>query len=257
MNLMTPAHLKTLAAATLLAASAARAENNTGMPDGSKDVSFAATAFDTPRSEGGKRRQVGVLPSFTGRWSNGVFAALGEVGLDLSDDPVLNWGPLLTYDLRQRRTDYSADKGGLDIEGGGFLHYMWAYNVSFNTGLLYGGGAKRSGLKLVGDVDISMRLGPHAALTLSPGFEGVNASYMKSSFGVTPAQSANDGLAPYVTHPGLKNVFLNADIHWQLNNKWTMSAGVNTARLMGSAAKSPLTEQRTTATEYLRLSYHY
>jgi len=256
---MTTRHLKNLAAATLLllAANAAQADNNTGMPDGSHDVSFAMTAFDTPRSEGGKRRQVGVLPSFTGRWSNGVFAALGEVGMDLSEDPVLDWGPLLSYDLRQGRTDDPSDKGGLDVEGGGFLHYMWAHNVNFNSALLYGGGAKRSGIKLVANVDLSMRLGPHAGLSVSPGIEFVNASYMKSSFGVTPTQAANDGLGPYVTHAGLKNVFVNVGVDWQLGNKWTLSSGVNTSRLMGSAGHSPLTEQRLTATEYLQLSYHY
>ena len=255
---MNPGTLKSLGAAALvLTAASARADNNMGMPDGSQDLSFALTAFDAPRSEGGKRRQIGVLPSFTGRWSNGIFAELGEVGMDLSDDPVLDWGPLLSYDLRQRRTDDASDKGGLDIEGGGFVHYLWANNINFNSALLYGGGARRSGIKLVADVDFSLRLGPHTALTLSPGVEFVNASYMKSSFGVTAAQSAADGLDPYVTHPGLKNLFLHADLHWQLSNKWTMNSGVNASRLMGSAGHSPLTEQRTSVTEYVQLSYHY
>ena len=255
---MTPATSKTLlAAALLLATTGARADNNMGMPDGSQDVSFAMTAFDTPRSEGGKRRQVAALPSFTGRWSNGIFAALGEVGMDLSEDPVLDWGPLFSYDLRQRRNDDPSDKTGLDIEGGAFVHYMWASTINFNSAVLYGGGAKRSGIKLVSDIDFSMRLGPHAALTLSPGVEFVNASYMKSSFGITPVQAANDGLGPYVAHPGLKNLFLNADVHWQLSNKWTMDSGLNTTRLMGSAGHSPLTEQRTNLTEYVQLSYHY
>lgn len=252
------ASLKTLLpAALLLAAAGVRADNNMGMPDGSQDLSFAMTAFDAPRSEGGKRRQVAALPSFTGRWSNGIFAALGEVGLDLSDDPVLDWGPLLSYDLRQRRTDDVSDKGGLDIEGGGFVHYLWANNINFNTALLYGGGARRSGIKVVGDVDISLRLGPHAALTLSPGLEFVNASYMKSSFGITPAQAAVDGLHPYATHAGMKNVFVNVGVNWQLANKWTLASGLNTSRLVGSAGHSPLTTQRLTTTEYLQLSYHY
>jgi len=255
---MNPGHLKSLgAAALILAAVSARADNNMGMPDGSQDISFAITAFDTPRSEGGKRRQVAALPSFTGRWSNGIFAQLGEVGLDLSEDPVLDWGPLLSYDLRQRRTDDVSDKGGLDIEGGGFVHYMWASTIHFNSALLYGGGARRSGIKVVADVDFALPLGPHTAFSVSPGVEFVNASYMKSSFGITPAQAANDGLSPYGTHPGLKNLFLNADLHWQLSNKWTMNSGVNTTRLMGSAGHSPLTEQRTSVTEYVQLSYHY
>jgi outer membrane scaffolding protein for murein synthesis (MipA/OmpV family) len=255
---MTPAHLKTLVAATLLlAATGAHADNNMGMPEGSQDLSFALTAFDAPRSEGGKRRQIGLLPSFTGRWSNGIFAALGEVGMNLSEDPVLDWGPLLSYDLRQRRTDDPSDKGGLDIEGGGFVHYLWAHNINFNSALLYGGGADRTGIKLVANAELSMRLGPHAGLTVSPGLEFVNASYMKSSFGVTPAQAAIDGLSPYATHAGMKNVFVGVGVDWQLGNKWTLNTGVNTSRLVGSAGHSPLTEQRTTVTEYLQLSYHY
>jgi outer membrane protein len=245
------------AALLVLACAAARAESNMNMPEGSKDITFSVTAFDAPRSEGGTRRQVAALPSFTGRWSNGVFAALGEVGMDVSDDPALDWGPLLTYDLRQRRTDDPSDKGGLDIEGGGFVHWMFAYNINFNAAMLYGGGADRSGLKLLTNASFSMQLGPHAVLALTPGLEFVNASYMKSSFGITPEQAANDHLAPYVTHPGLKSVDVGVAVDWQLSNKWSLTPGVNTRRLVGSAAHSPLTERRTDSTVYLQLGYHY
>jgi outer membrane scaffolding protein for murein synthesis (MipA/OmpV family) len=246
-----------LAATLALASSAARADSNMNMPEGSKDITYSMTAFDAPRSEGGTRRQFGALPSFTGRWSNGIFAALGEVGMDLSDDPVLDWGPLVTYDLRQRRTDDPSDKGGLDVEGGVFAHYLFAYNINFNAAVLYGGGADRSGVKLLTNADFTVRLGPHASLNLSPGLEFVNASYMKSSFGITPAQSANDHLAPYVAHPGLKSVNFGAAIDWQMTNKWSLTPGINTSMLVGSAAHSPLTERRTNSTIYLQLGYHY
>ena len=73
----------------------------------------------------------------------------------------------------------------------------------------------------------------------------------------TPAQSESDGLAPYVTHPGLKNVFLNVVAGTQLSNKWSLAAGINTSVLPGSAAHTPLTQRRTDATVFLQLGYHY
>lgn len=249
---------KTLPAlAAALACSLARADSNFNLPEGSKDISVAVTAFDTPRSEGGTRRQFGVLPSFSGRWSNGIFATLGQVGWDVSDDPVLDYGPILSYDLRQRRTDDASGKGGIAVEGGAFAHYMFSEGINFNTAVLYGGGASRSGIRLVASADYSMRLGSHAGLSLSPGFEVVNASYMKSSFGVTAAQSAVDHLAPYETHAGVKSLFFNTDVTWQASNKWTLQGGVGTSLLVGSAAHSPLTRQRAGSSSYLSCSYHF
>ena len=245
------------AAAAALACCAARADSNFNMPEGSKDITYSATGFDTPRSEGGRRRQFGVLPSFTGRWSNGVFAALGQVGWDASDDPVLDWGPILSYDLRQRRTDDSSNKVQVEIQGGAFAHYLFTWNMQFNAALLYGGGAERNGSRLVADADYVIKLGEHSTLSLSPGLELANAPYMKSTFGVTPAQSAIDHLGPYQTHAGVKDVFFNVALAWQVNNKWTMDTGVNTVRLVGSAANSPLTQRRTDATVFLSGSYHY
>jgi outer membrane scaffolding protein for murein synthesis (MipA/OmpV family) len=245
------------AAAAALACCGARADSNFNIPEGSKDITVSATAFDTPRSEGGRKRQFGVLPSFTGRWSNGVFASLGLVGWDLSDDPTLDWGPIATYGLLQRRGDDPSHKVQVEFEGGAFAHYMFLWNLNFNAEVLYGGGADRSGAKLVADADYSLRLAPHASLTLSPGLEVVNASYMKSTFGVTPAQSANDHLAPYQTHAGLKDLFFNVAVNWQVSNKWTLDGGVNAVHLVGSAANSPLTEKRTDLTYFLSGNYHF
>ena len=246
------------AAASTLVCGTASADSNFNMPEGSKDISVAATVFDTPRSEGGTRRQVGVLPSFTGRWSNGIFASLGLVGWDVSDDPVLDFGPIVTYDLRQRRTDDTSDnKVGVEVESGAFAHYMFTQEIHFNAALLYGGGAQRSGMKLMASGDYAIRLGSHASLVLSPGFEVANASYMKSTFGVTPAQSSVDHLASYHTHAGVKNVFFEIEGNWQLSNKWTLSGGVNNSLLLGSSAHSPLTEKRANSTVYLSANYHF
>ena len=245
------------ALAIALAAGAARADSNMNMPEGSHDISVSLTAVDAPRSEGGTRREVAVLPSFSGRWSNGISASPGQVIWDVSDDPVFDYGPLLTYGLRPLRTDDPSNKIRFDVEAGVFARYMFDHSIHFNAMLTYGGGVDRSGVKLIANANYTMKLGQHAFLLLSPGFEAVNASYMKSSFGITPAQSDNDHLAPYVTHPGLKNVFFNAAVGSQLNNKWSPVSGVDVSTLLGSAAHTPLTQKRTDATVFLQLAYHY
>ena len=246
-----------VAAAIVLACCAARADSSFNMPAGSHDISFAVTAVDAPRSEGGTRREVALLPSLSGRWSNGIVATPGQVLWDVSDDPVFDYGPLLTYGLRPLRTDDPSNKMRLDIEGGVFATFLFDQHIRFNSQLTYGGGADRSGVKLVANANFTTRVGEHGFVTLSPGFEAVNASYMKSSFGITPAQSESDGLAPYVTHPGFKNVFVNVAAGAQLSNKWSLVSGVNTSMLLGSAAHTPLTQRRTDETIFVQLGYHY
>ena len=246
-----------VATAIALACCAARADSTFNMPEGSHDISVAVTAVDAPRSEGGKRRVVALLPSLSGRWSNGIVASPGQVQWDVSDDPVFDYGPLLTYGLRPLRTDDPSDKIRLDVEAGAFATFLFDQHLRFSSQLTYGGGVDRSGVKLIASANFTMKLGEHGFLTLSPGLEAVNASYMKSSFGITPAQSASDGLAPYVTHPGLKNVFFNIAAGTQLSNKWSLVSGVDTSVLMGSAAHTPLTQKRTDETIFLQLGYHY
>ena len=102
MNTRPPTSL--VAAAIALACCAARADSSFNMPEGSHDISIAVTAIDAPRSEGGKLREVALLPSLSGRWSNGIVASPGQVLWDVSDDPVFDYGPLLTYGLRPQRT---------------------------------------------------------------------------------------------------------------------------------------------------------
>ena len=246
-----------VATAIALACCAARADSTFNMPEGSHDISVAVTAVDAPRSEGGKRRVVALLPSLSGRWSNGIVASPGQVQWDVSDDPVFDYGPLLTYGLRPLRTDDPSDKVRLDIEAGAFATFLFDQHLRFNSQLTYGGGADHSGLKLRADAAFTTRLGAHGFVAVIPGFEAVNASYMKSSFGITPAQSASDGLAPYVTHPGFKNAFVNVAAGTQLSNKWSLVPGVDTSVLLGSAAHTPLTQKRTDETVFLQLGYHY
>ena len=227
------------------------------MPEGSKDLYLGALVLDVARDEGGARRRIVVLPTASGLWSNGVFAQIGTLGWDITDDPTMDYGPLLNYDIRSKRSDDAGHESNLEIQAGGFYSFMFARNISLNSRLLYGGGADSGGLQLKLDANFSMRLAAHDMLTISPGVSLVDASFMKSTYGISAQQAQLDGLPPYRTHGGVRSVYL--DVNWdsELSTKFTLDTGVSLDRLAGSAARSPLIAQRISAVVYTALSYHY
>jgi len=246
------------AAAVLLACAApARAQGTSMlMPEGSKDLYMGIVVADIARDEGGSARRLVALPTASGLWSNGVFAQLGALGWDLTDDPTMDYGPIVTYGARSQRSDDSAHRSSIAFQGGAFYGFMFTREIHFGSRLLYGGGADGRGLQLRLGADISWRLGPHDALTLSPGLALADGVFMRTTYGVSAGQAQADGLPAYDARVGVRNVGL--DIAWnsELSTKFTLDTGVSLNRLVGSAARSPLIARRSEATLFTALSYH-
>ena len=246
-----------LLALALLAAASARAQSTMMMmPQGSKDLYVGAVLADVSTSEGSHSRELVAVPTASGLWSNGVFARIGAVGWDVTDDPTMDYGPLLTYGIRSKRSDDAGHESRWDLQGGAFWSFMFAREIQFGSQLLYGGGADNGGLQLKLGADVSYRLGAHDSLTLSPGLTLADASFMRSTYGISAAQGAIDGLPAYDAKAGLRDLHLDIDWNSELNTKFTLDTGVSLSRLMGSAAHSPLIAQRADATLFLALTYH-
>jgi outer membrane scaffolding protein for murein synthesis (MipA/OmpV family) len=240
-----------------VAASPARAQSTAMMmPEGSKDLYVGVVLADVASSEGSSARHLVAVPTASGLWSNGVFARLGAVGWDATDDPTMDYGPLLTYGIRSKRSDDAGHESRWDFQGGGFWSFMFTREVHFGTQLLYGGGADNGGLQMKLGADVSYRLGAHDSLTLSPGLTLADASFMRSTYGIDAAQAQVDGLPAYDARGGLRDLHLDIDWNSELSTKFTLDAGVSLSRLMGSAARSPLIAQRDDAVLFLALTYH-
>ena len=249
--------LRATLALALLAATAARAQSTMMMmPEGSKDLYVGAVLADVASSEGGSARRVVAVPTASGLWSNGVFARLGAVGWDATDDPTMDYGPLLTYGIRSKRSDDAGHESRWDFQGGAFWSFMFAREIQFGSQLLYGGGADNQGLQLKLGADVSYRLGSHDSLTLSPGLTLADSSFMRSTYGISAAQAQIDGLPTYDAKAGLRDLHLDIDWNSELSTKFTLDTGLSLSRLMGSAAHSPLIAQRDEATLFLALTYH-
>ena len=248
--------LRATLALALLAATAARAQSTMMMmPEGSKDLYVGAVLADIASSGGGSARRVVAVPTASGLWSNGVFARLGAVGWDATDDPTMDYGPLVTYGIRSKRSD-DPHESRFDIEGGAFYDFMFAREIHFGARLMYGGGADGRGLQLKLGSDITYRLNAHDSLTLSPGLTLADGSFMRSTYGISAAQAQIDGLPTYDAKAGLRDLHLDIDWNSELSTKFTLDTGLSLSRLMGSAAHSPLIAQRDEATLFLALTYH-
>lgn len=245
---------------TLLAAAclpAAAQSPTTHMPEGSTDVDLSLIAALVPVSEGRGGMKMVVLPSISAQWSNGIFAQPGEVGMQMSEDPMLRFGPVLTYGTRSRRADDGDDKLRLGVEAGAFAHYQLAHNIGFRSSLLYGGGDDRKGVRLNLGASYGLHLGSHQSLDTSLGMNVVNRAYMQSTFGMSPQQAARSRRPAYQASAGVKNLYLSLRWNVELSTKYSLGSGVTVSRLMGSAADSPLTDSPHNATVFTALTYRW
>lgn len=157
------------------------------MPDGSRDMFVGLGASSAPRYEGAQERRIRALPTLQIQWSNGVFVAGQSIGMHLSGQPALEFGPLAA--LAPRRTD--SGTGGVigdlpvfpssiappsasltplppnkvtplragttrltgmedisaRLEVGGFANIALAPSVRLTNSLLYGAGNEHNGLR--------------------------------------------------------------------------------------------------------------
>ena len=227
------------------------------MPEGSTDITLTAVAALVQRAEGSSKMRPIVLPSASVQWSNGIFLAPGSLGMQLSGDGNLRYGPLLDYGVKNQRSDDPAQKTRLDLQAGGFVNYRLLHNLGFSSRLLYGGSDDNRGVQLSVGTSLSTPITQHQGVSLSVGANLVDRAYMQSYFGVT-AQQARLGRRPeYRVGGGLKNVFVTGGWSVELTHKYSLNSGINVSWLGNTPAASPLTDSNKGYSVFTALSYHY
>lgn len=126
------------------------------------------------------------------------------------------------------------------IEAGAFVEF-WPIRDRLRTRLeVRQGFHGHHGVIADASVDWVERFG---AFTLSggPRVSLANGSYMDRNFGISPAESAVNGIVtPYKAKGGLKSVGVGAALDYQWSPVWTTRAFIKYDRLMGSAHNSPI-----------------
>ncbi len=112
---------------------------------------------------------------------------------------------------------------------------------------------------VIGDVGAYMPLpiAPHAFLFVGPTISLADSRYMKAYFGVDAAHAKASGLPVFAPAGGLRETGLGATAIYLLGDHWLLNADAAYQRLLGDAARSPITEAKTQFTADFNIGYRF
>ena len=284
--------LLALALAGACSAAAAQTPANNPMPDGSHDMYVGLGVVTAPVYEGSDQTRVRALPVLQAAFSNGVFISGTSAGIHLSNQPSVEFGPLVVIQPRRSESGLSGDVGmvvnGSDLSlapgdftalkakegdlnrlrgmeeqrarliGGGFFNYYLTPQVRLTNSVLIGSGNEGKGAQWrLGAQYATRHLAPNHFVSVGVGLTIANRKHNQAYFGVTGAESLRGVNPEYAASGGLKDVHLNARWNWSFSPSWLVTTGIQATRLRGSAADSPLTERPTNLTVSTALAYRF
>ena len=232
------------------------------LPDGSTDMYFGMGLTDAPAYEGSNVRwHYWGLNFLQASWSNGVFVSDSEIGMHLSEEPGIEYGPLIAVGAARPHTDAPKSEGlggtYLAPSIGGFFNYDLTQDVQLRTNLLYGTSRYHGSVIADADVRAHRRIGSYHSLSVSAGFTWTNGQYTQTQYGITPEQAAVSDFPVYTPSAGFQDVHAGLNWNWALSNTWMLTSRVYATHLMGSAASSPLVEPQNNVTVSTALVYRF
>lgn len=127
----------------------------------------------------------------------------------------------------------------------------WSVSASVSQDLLGRGGGAVGGLEL----GYRRRLTPDTVFTGGVGLTLADGRYMRSYFGVDEAAAQRSGYAVSRPSAGLRDVHAGLGLTTALTPSWLVFANVGASTLVGDAADSPLTQQRSSWQAGVGLAY--
>jgi outer membrane protein len=155
-----------------------------------------------------------------------------------------SFGPAGNIEGRRNESDVGAPVGSVSrtFEAGAFAQYLANDSIRVRAELLKGiNGAKG----LVGTIsaDKIWRDGDRYVVSIGPRILFSDARYQRAYFGVDPAASLASGLPTYRPSGGVHAVAVASGVTYALNSRWGLFGYARYERLVGDAAKSPITRE--------------
>lgn len=256
------------AAATATSAGTAAAPAKA--PTSASTVTLGAGVAVGTRYAGSDETRVAPLIAGEYAHSSGFFAGtLRGIGYASAVGPVTLSGAIGYRGKREEKEKDGAGfssgskylKGMGDVKGSVTAHLSASYAVlpwidvqvhteqpltERDNGALYGFGASA---KLLDDGKDTWTVGVGATLA--------DRKYMQTYHGVTAAQSARSGYAVFTPKSGFQQLDVTATWQHQFTKHWSVIGTVGAQRLLGDAAKSPLTRRTTSPTGYVAAAYTF
>jgi outer membrane protein len=171
------------------------------------------------------------------------------LGIDLLQSARVKANVGLRWDNGRRENSADALRGLGDIRPTARARFSmtasltpaWRLGLAMSTDLFGRGGG------YIGDVSLARewRVLPKTVLGTAVSLSYAGDRYLQTWYGITPEQSARTGRPEFQPAAGLRDVSASVGFRSDLSRDWLLIGGIGTSRLLGDAARSPLTTSRT------------
>jgi outer membrane scaffolding protein for murein synthesis (MipA/OmpV family) len=224
----------------------------------------AAVALQ-PRYDGSDRYHFEGGPSIDIRYSDLYFASTGE-GFGANVLQGENWriSMAAAYDLGRRGQDDDEHLHGMgNINPAPDLKLAADYVISKSFPLVLRADIRRSfggSNGWVGDLGAYMPL-PGSSKTFfwfaGPSVTFADSNYMNTWFGVNEAQAAASQYSYYHARAGIKSAGFGVSAIWFFQKHWFAACDLALEQLVGSAARSPITQRSSNGVLDLSVNYEF
>lgn len=220
--------------------------------EGDWTVMLGAGAIYAPDYEGSKDYEALPFPYLSVGYKDIAYLRGPEVGVNIirikpAEDMKISIGPVARYrrDRSEKRNRALTGLGKVDmaIEVGGSARLdagpAWA---ELSVVKDVAGGHDGVVATATGGVDFD--LSGNLSLSLSGTTSWADDKYMRTYFGVTPAQAARSGLPAFTAGKGIKDAGANINLRYRLTDHWMIAATGGYTRLRNDAKDAPLVRLR-------------
>ncbi len=248
------AGLTVLAAA--LSATPARAAGSLVLmdaPPAEASLSAGLSTRSWPSAPGGRARSSDVLPAFEYLHPNGAFVST-DLGVGWNLAPLLwsaetakTWqvGARLwpQFGRPSRVTPKGVDRLGSRITTEAFANVQATEWLMLQSGFSWGSGRRHNGAQFEIGATSGIPIGDDLIAVTIAG-TAANAAHLRSSYGIGAAESRASGLPEWRPAGGWMDWSIALSGEHKFNERWSVSGQWLNARLVGDAARSPLTQSR-------------
>lgn len=256
------------AAASVIFASAAQADENSDQSSKGWDITVGAGAASMPKYPGSDQQRTRALPYVNISYGRYFFggestAGVGGIGAYLYQDAHWRIGAAVSPGGGFKERKESDDPrlrglGNIDATTrvGGFASYTLDW-LTASASLSTDVGGNRQGT--VATLGVTARWQPIDRLTVNagPSVTWSNSEYMQTFFGIDALQALRSGRPQYRAGGGVSSVGLSASAHYRLNDHWGVGAFVSASRLQGDAKDSPITQDKAQNVFGAFSTYHF
>ena len=187
----------------------------------------------------------------------------GGMGVNLVRDPAWRFGFSLApgFGRARRESDHPSLAGMGDIDRATratiFGGYTWRRWLSGTLRVSTDIEGKDHGTLALFDLNARWRVAERVFMSAGPGVTWADSDYTMTFFGVTPEQATRSTLPAYEAGGGWNAVRFGVGASYRIDAHWNVGARVSASRIVGDAADSPITRDRTPYGAALFASYRF